>query len=120
MDLPAEDVNLVKGRALVLADGDSQVVLWPALRDELAKLNALPEVSLVSASTGEPVWGVEWLPVKVGNRELINIVNLMNKPVRVKVTKQGKDVQAIDLLSLGSREKVGKLNPFSPELAEIK
>jgi hypothetical protein len=93
-------------------------------------------VSVVDATTGEPAWGVEWLPVTVGGRTVINMVNLTDKPVDVKIIRGEhviyermnapadiRDVEpslnAVDLLSLGGREKVKTLKPITPVLAEI-
>ena len=98
-------------------DADAMTVLWPAFQSLLAEVGGLPDVSVVGKG-GKPVWGVEWLPVNVGGRTVINMVNLLNKPVRVSVLSQGKTVVARDLLSLGSPE-VGMLEPWTPTLVEV-
>lgn len=117
--LPEAEVKRVRDRALAI-DGDSSPrQIWPVLRRELAALRALPECSVVDAKSGEPVWGVEWLPARVGGRTVINLVNLNDKPVAVKVLRGGREVAAKDLLSLGGREGVRLLKPESPVLAEV-
>jgi hypothetical protein len=118
-DYPSSEVKAIRDRSVCMASGDAEKVLRPALQSELAKIDALPEVSVVDASTGEFVWGVEWLPVKYKGKMLVNIVNLTDKQKRVKILSSGREVAAKDLLSLGSREKVGTLKPGSPVLAEI-
>ena len=117
--LNAVQTAAMDSKAMRLPDGDPETVLWPALRDELGRLNALPDVSLVDAGTGKPVWGVEWLSAKIGGRTVANIVDLLDRPVRVKLLHNGKSIRAKDLLSLGSAQKVEMLRPESPVLARI-
>ncbi len=105
--------------ALRIPDGDPEKVIWPALRKELDLAAISSAYSLVDAKTGEPIWGVEWLPVKVGGRTVINIVNLRGKPYDVKLLRAGIEIEAHDLLSLGGREKVTTLLPLTPVLAEV-
>jgi len=117
--LPTSDAAAVRGRALCLADGDSGKVLWPAMRGELGRLGALPEVSVVDASTGKPVWGVEWLSAKVGGRTVVNMVDLRDCPMQVRIVRNGRSVKARNLLSLGGLQHVGALKPEVPILAEV-
>jgi hypothetical protein len=116
-DAAVKDV-LAKG--FVLTDGDPEKVLWPVLRRELDDLAISSLYSVVDAKTGEPIWGVEWLPAKVGGRTVINIANWRGKAYDVKVLRQGVEVDARDLLSLGGREKVTALKPISVILAEVR
>jgi len=110
----------VKDRSIVLPNGDAEKVLWPALRKELAAAGALSGYSVVDAKTGEPIWNVEWLPVDVNGRTVMNLINFTNKPVDVRVLRQGKEVDARNLFSLGGQEKVSTLKPITPVLAEIR
>jgi hypothetical protein len=83
---------------------------------ELKQIGGLPEWRIVDASTDEPVWGVEWIPARVGARTVINAVNLLREPVRVEILRGDRKLPAIDLLSLGSREQVETLKPMIPVL----
>ena len=104
-----EAVKSLKDSATVLTDGDPTKVLWPVMRKELESVGASPEYAVVGAKTGEPVWGVESLPAKVGGRTVINMISYWGKPVEVKILRGGKEIVARDLLSLGGREKVSTL-----------
>lgn len=106
-------------RSLCVDGGLTSEKLWPVMRSELSKLGAMPAVSVVDAKTGRPVWGVEWLPAKVGGATIVNMVNLTSKPVDVTIVAGGKPVRARDLLSLLGRELVGRLKPITPVLAEV-
>ena len=117
---PGEEFNLIRDASLLFdANADSQE-MWPVFLSELKKRNTLSEVSVVDSSTGQPVWGVEWLPVKIGKRTIINIINLTEQPVKVKFLSRNKEIMARDLLSLGGSQKVCTLKPMVPVLAEIK
>jgi len=117
---PAEKLAFVQKRAIMFpVNADPQKDLWPAMLAQLGKAKALPDISVVGAETGKPVWGVEWLPAKVGGRTVVNIVNLTDKPADVMVIRRGKPVESKDLLSPGGREPVRHLKPITPVLAEI-
>ena len=118
-EYPRAELTAIRDNALCLNDADPEKVLWPAIRDELGKLGALPEYSVVDAASGQPVWGVEWLPAKFKGRDFINVVDLRDQPFAVKILRHGNPVAARDLLSLGGRESVGPLKPITPVLAEI-
>ena len=115
-----EAIKQVTDKAVALPKGDAEKVIWPAIRTELGKAGALSEYAVVDAATGEPLWNVEWLPAKVGGRTLINMINFDNKPREIKIMRDGKEIEAKNMLSLGGREKVGTLKPITPVLAEIK
>ena len=93
--------------------------IFPALYAELGKVGGLSEYSVIDAATGKPAWGVEWLPAKVGGRTLINMTNLTDKPVTVKVLFRGKQIGVNDLFSLGGKGKVGLLKPMQVALGEV-
>jgi len=116
----AESIKQVKDSSIALPDGDAEKVLWPALRKELGLAGALSDYSVVDAKTGEPIWNVEWLPVKVGGRTVMNLINFQNKALDIKILRQGKEIEARDMFSLGGREKVTTLKPIMPVLAEIR
>jgi hypothetical protein len=116
----AEAVKAVLGKGIALPSGDTEKVLAPAVRKELASIGALSEYSVVDAKTGQPLWGVEWLDAKVNGRTVINIINFISTPFEVKILKNGKEVEAKDLLSLGGRESVKTLKTLMPVLAEVK
>jgi hypothetical protein len=115
-DTPADQLAALRAKALLLDAKLSAKQLQPSLCRELAGLRALPEWRLVDAATGEPVWGVEWLPAKIKGRTVINAVNLLRHPVQVSILKGNRPVTAIDLLSLGGREPVETLQPMVPVL----
>ena len=115
-DTPADTLAALRAKALPLDAKLSAKQLQPSLYRELARLRALPEWRLVDAATGEPVWGVEWLPAKVNGRTVINAVNLLRHPVRVSIRKDNRPVSVTDLLSLGGREPVETLQPMVPVL----
>lgn len=116
---PADSVKSIEDRATILPTGDPEKVTWPALRKELAAAGASPEIDVVDAKTGQPIWGVEWLPVKLNGRTIVNIVNFRGKPYDVKLMRDGREVAAIDLLSLTGRESVSTLKTLTPILAEV-
>lgn len=118
--LPADSVKAVKDRATVLANGDAEKVLWPALRTQLKAAGGAPEISVVDATTGQPIWGVEWLPVTYKGKTIVNIINLRGKPYDVKLMKNGTERWSRDLLSPTGRDKVTTLKPLTPVLAEVR
>lgn len=89
------------------------------LRRELDKIEALPPLRVVDGATGQAVWGVEWLPARVNGRTVINLVNLLNKPVDVKILRGNRTLATVNLLSLGGREPVETLQPMTPVLATL-
>ena len=115
----SEDLDEILKRAWVLPREGSSEELLALFGSELARLNALSDISVLDAETGEPAWGVEWLPVQIEGRTVINIVNLLAKPVEVKILRNGKKVKTRNLLSLGGRDKVRVLEPITPVLAEV-
>jgi hypothetical protein len=136
-DFGANQVDRIRSSAVMFElSADVEQVLWPEFRALLQKLGALPDLKVVDAKTGEPAWGVEWLPAKVGARTVINIINLRSQPVEVKVLERGratqsdanrmrqeapfKTVNAGDLLSIGGRGQVRELKPMTPVLAELR
>ncbi|MBP6965353.1 MAG: beta-galactosidase [Armatimonadetes bacterium] len=123
-------VRFVRDSYPLPADADSEKQMWPFFIDLLEAAHALPEVRVVDAKTGEPVWGVEWLAAKVGDRQLVNVVDLLSRPVNVKLisrrnviyerlTAEDPVLEAADLLSLGGKSKVETLLPMVPVLAQI-
>lgn len=117
---PADSIKPIRDRATSMANGDPEKVLWPALRKELGLAGGLPEISVVDAKTGEPIWGVEWLPVTFRGRTILNIINLRGKPYEVKLMKNGSERWARNLLSVTGSEKVTTLKPLTPVLAEVR
>ena len=76
----------------------------------------------------------EWLPAAVNGRTVINMVNLLDKPVEVKVMRASTprrdekpgpmhggwhEVTARNLFSIGGLEKVRVLKSITPVLAEV-
>jgi hypothetical protein len=116
--LAAAEVAGVRDRALVLPAVSARE-LWPLLLAELRRLGALPDIGVVGAETGKPVWGVEWLPAEVTGRTVVNLVNLRDQPVDVRILRASAPTQPRDLLSLGGRKRVRTLQPLTPVLAEL-
>jgi hypothetical protein len=115
-----EQIKALKDKSSVLTDGDIEKIIWPQMRKALADAGAASEYSVVDAKSGEPIWGLEWLPAKVGSRTVINMVNYVNTPRNVKILRSGKEVAAYDLFSIGGREKVSTVKVLTPVLAEVK
>lgn len=116
---PAGDLDAIRSRAILTAfDAKDRELLTMFLR-ELGAMDALPEVSVVDALTGEPAWGVEWLPVESGGRTVINMVNLTNEPAWVKVVSGDREVTAVDMLDRLGPMPVRVLKPMQPVLAEV-
>lgn len=118
--LPENAVKQIADRSTAVPDGDPEKDLWPILREELALAGGASEVTVVDASTGKPIWGIEWLPVQFNGRTIVNIINLRGKPFEVKLMRHGVDLWARDLLSLTGREKVRTLKSLTPVLAEVR
>ncbi len=117
---PYEDANALKSRAIFAASDAKERDLWPLFLKELGDLGALPDVSVVDALTGEPVWGVEWLPVEVNGRTVVNMVNLAKEQAWVKVVSNGRKVEAVNLLDRLGPMPVRVLKPAQPVLAEVR
>jgi hypothetical protein len=117
---PADQTAQIRSRAITFDAVMSAQPMWTKLYPELGRLGALSEYRIVDAKTGKPAWGVEWLPAKVKGRTVMNIINLLEKPVEVKILQNGKQIDAKNLLSLGGQESVKTLKPIVPVLAEIK
>ncbi len=114
-----EAIKQLRAKGAPLTDGDPAKVLWPALRRELESVGGLSGYSVVDAKTGEPIWGVDWLPASVGGRTVMSIVNYKGEPVDVKILRRGSEVTATDLLSLGGRERVSTVKSLTPVLASL-
>ncbi len=123
------EVTLLKSFSIPY-DADSEKDMWPTFMNRLDDAHALPEVRVVDADTGEPVWGVEWLAGEIDGRTVINIVDLLSKPVNVKIISRRYVIyertspddpvlKAVDLLSLGGKSEVRTLLPMTPVLAEV-
>jgi hypothetical protein len=113
----ADEITRLRDKALVLDSKLTARQMQPLLYRELKQIGVLPEWRMLDASTSEPVWGVEWLPVKVGGRTVINAVNLLREPVQVEILRRDRKLPATDLLSLGGRGQVETLKPMTPVLA---
>lgn len=116
---PVEDNNQIRSGTLCIPLDTVAEQLWHDMMAELLRASSLPRVRVVDAETGEPVWGVEWLPVQIGDRVIVNLVNLLNEPRQVKFTIRGQDVPARDRLSFGGLKEVRTLEPVTPVLAEM-
>jgi len=71
-------------------------------------------------SSGEIAWGVEWLDVRLGDRWLLNAVNLLRRDLTVRWTlPEGPAVTIHDLLSEQASDGELILRPLDPILAEV-
>jgi prepilin-type N-terminal cleavage/methylation domain-containing protein len=118
--LSETSIKPIRDRATSIVNGDPEKDLWPAVHKELELAGGAPEVTVVDARTGEPIWGVEWLPVNFKGRTIVNIINLRGKPYEIKLMRNGIDLWARDLLSLTGREKVKTVKSLTPVLAEVR
>jgi hypothetical protein len=116
--MPADELKSLQDRALTISKPQGWNFGFD-MPSELEKLGALPEVRVVDALTGKPIWGLEWIPAKIGNRTVISIINLRNVDMHVKILLNGKRVDAKDLLSLGGKDLVRLIKPITPVLAEL-
>lgn len=116
----ADGLAAIRQDAVLLGAKETPKQMWPVILENLAKSGGLPDVSVVSAATGNPVYGVEWLPVQVGGRTVVYVINLTNKAARVKLMADGRELHAVNLLSLGGIEPVRRVEPMRPVLAEIR
>lgn len=116
---PHERLTKLKASAIKFGATDDPKTMWPVIRGELERLGALPKVRVVDAVTGVPVWGVEYLPAKVNGRSIVYIINLSRKVQQVKVLRDGREAPARDLMSMGSLQRVDKLKPMVPVVAEL-
>lgn len=91
-------------------------------RKALSTRGGLSEFQVVDAATGKPAWGVEWLPATLDDgRAVINLVNLLGKPMEIRIEKDSRPVEAFDLLPRPApKTPVTTLEPLVPVLATIK
>lgn len=75
--------------------------LWEALPSRLAAWGVRPRVELLDGE-GRPVWGVEWQVVETAGGTLVNLCNYLTRPVSLRLSVDGGDVGAVDVLT-GSR-----------------
>jgi hypothetical protein len=55
----------------------------------------------------------------MGGGTIINVVNLLSKPVDIRIIEGSKKIEARNLLSLGGRAQVGHLKPITPVLIRV-
>ncbi|MHB0999788.1 MAG: beta-galactosidase [Armatimonadota bacterium] len=96
-----------------------ELVLWPKFRAELEEMKVLPEISVVDAKTGKPVWGIEWLTTSLQGKTYVNMVNLTTRPVNVEVRSTGIPQKVRSLLSPGIAKEIRRLDPAAPVLGII-
>ena len=118
-ETPASQLDKLRLGALILDARLPAKKIQTDLRRELDKIRALPPMQVVDAATGKAIWGVEWLPARVKGRTVINAVNLLNKPVDVRILRGNRMLTATNLFSLGGREPVETLQPMTPVLATL-
>jgi len=116
---PASQIDALRSRATLFDAKVDPKDIWPVLREQLNRSGAIPNVRVVDAAMGNPIYGVEWLTAEVKGKTVVNIVNLSTKMVDVKIIRDGVTVKAMNLLSLGARETVKTLKPAWPVLAEL-
>ena len=97
---PSGELAGLRAKALLLDAKLTARQIQPLLCRELARLGALPDFQVVDVKTGDAAWGVEWLPVKVGGRTVINAVNLLRDPVSVSILQGQQKMAATDCSAL--------------------
>lgn len=96
----------------------SEKDMWSALLPVLRSWGASPRVQVVDGKGG-PVWGVEWREADAGDGTVVNLCNYLNVPVRVKLSSDGADVAATDVLT--GRRVAGsmELQPLETRLLSV-
>lgn len=113
---PPGELALLRVASISLRPKTSAHQMQPLLSTELAHLHALPDWQMLDSATGQPVWGVEWLPAKAGGRTVINAVNLLRHPVQIKILHHNQTVAEKDMLNLRDHKQVTTLEPMMPVL----
>jgi len=93
--------------------------LWQALRPRLADWGVHPLAEVVDQS-GKPVWGVEWLATRLGDRLLANLSNYLRKPVRVRLLVDGRAAQVADRITADQAQPSLELPSLAPVLVECR
>lgn len=91
--------------------------LWKALLDHDAAWGLKPAIDLVDG--GKPITGVEWRCGKVGNATIANLCNYRHTPARMAITREGKPVAAIDVLTGKPIRGAFSLAPLEVRLVRV-
>jgi hypothetical protein len=90
-----------------------------ALVPKFASWGISPKVTLTDRE-GKSVWGVEYRQVDTANGTLVNVCNYLKTPVSVKLSRKGKDVKSVDVLSGVSVCGLMNLQPLETRLLRVK
>jgi hypothetical protein len=111
-DEPRDSIPFAPAHILP-ADADEREI-WRWLEANIGRLGVRREVMLHDEN-GDPLWGVEYLTARLGERVLVNICNYTRQPLRVRIHRDGKPVSVLDLIEekeLGRTFTVQPLMPF--------
>ncbi|MEN6357354.1 MAG: beta-galactosidase [Armatimonadota bacterium] len=86
---------------------------------KLAAWNVLPEITPLTLDN-KPAWGVEWKEATMGGGTVINLCNYLHEPVTVKLSRGGKNVNAVDVLTGENITKTITLNSLEVRLLKAK
>jgi len=111
LDRPAPTADMAK--PIQLPDEEDEA-LREAVVKALAAAGLQRTVIVQEAETGREPWGVEWLSATVDGRTLVNLVNYLQKPQRVKVVGLARPVT--DLFTGAPAPEVLDLAPLEPAL----
>lgn len=93
--------------------------LHKAFMEKLSEWNIASRVQLVDAE-GAPAWGVEWKEADTEEGTLVNLCNYLNEPVQVRLTSNGKPVDAVDVLDSRPESTTVELRPLEVRLLAVK
>ena len=93
--------------------------LWKSVMAKLPKWNTRPQVQIVDTA-GQPIWGVIWRGADVKNGAVVNICNERQDAVNIKLIKNGKPIQAVDVLTGEKLKGAIKMAPLEVRLVRIK
>jgi beta-galactosidase GanA len=88
-----------------------------SLKPWLEKLGTVPPVRV--ETTGSPFPVVEWRYAKEGNNNLVYLLNMGHKPVRVTLWKDGKKVEGKDLIDGNKFGPAGVLKSLDVRLVKF-
>jgi len=116
-DEPRDSIPLVPVRVFP-ADADEKEI-WRWLEANIGQLGVRREVTL-RGENNEPLWGVEYLAARLGDRILVNICNYTRQPLRARVYRDGKPVGAFDLIGRREFERTFAVQPLVPLLLSLR
>lgn len=113
--------QIVTEAAIALGGGASAEQIRQAVLPLLEQEGMAP-VMLRNASTGEPVYGVEWRSAALNGKLLINAINYTGQPLTITIEVEGQPAAGQILERLGGQTMAPssiELQPYTPYLLEM-